>query len=401
MTVSTAFASGLDRSGQSVAAFLQPGHYAEMGVTVVDPQVSGRGTGRYADYAIDNMAESYAFPSAALKLQITDQVSLGLLFDEAFGANGAYSAGDGVLKDESGMFFSAGENTEAEVKANNITFLMGYQPNQRWNLYGGLVYQSFKASVQTRGLSYGHKDGLGYYNAVMDQDESMGWLAGVAYQVPEIGLKAALTYRSKIEHSLRTHEYGQSNILMLNGFSRPDFDVFTQNKVITPQSVNLDLQTGVAKGTVVFLNSRWVNWAGFTIRPEFFAGVSEMLGQAQVTPDNPNGFDLLKYKDNQFSTNLGVGHKMNEHWSGNVSIGWDSGTGEYASTLGPTQGYMSYGVGLQYHPQPNYFIAAGLKYIQIGDAKAQSASAYGSKNAIADFNANDSWAYGLKIGYRF
>lgn len=92
---------------------------------------------------------------------------------------------------------------------------------------------------------------------------------------------------------------------------------------------------------------------------------------------------------------------MNEHWSGNVSIGWDSGTGEYASTLGPTQGYMSYGVGLQYHPQPNYFIAAGLKYIQIGDAKAQSASAYGSKNAIADFNANDSWAYGLKIGYRF
>jgi long-chain fatty acid transport protein len=302
---------------------------------------------------------------------------------------------------ENGLFFSAGENTQAEVKANNMTLLFGYQPDQHWNFYAGLAYQSFKASVQTRGVSYGLDNALGHYNAVMQQDESIGWVAGLAYQIPDIAFRAALTYRSEIKHSLATHEYGQSNILMLNGFDDPIFDTVTQNQVITPQSVNLDLQTGIAKGTLLFLNSRWVNWANFSIKPKFFGEVADMLGEAHATPDNLNGFDLLKYKDNQFSTTLGIAHKFNEQWAGNTSIGWDSGTGQYASTLSPTKGYWSYGIGLQYSPQTHYFIAGGLRYIQIGDAQAQSASSYGSNNSIADFKHNDSWAYGLKVGYRF
>ena len=30
------FAAGLDRSGQSISAFLQPGNYAEAGISVLD-----------------------------------------------------------------------------------------------------------------------------------------------------------------------------------------------------------------------------------------------------------------------------------------------------------------------------------------------------------------------------
>ena len=36
-----AFAAALDRSGQSIAAFLQPGNYFEAGISVLDPNVSG------------------------------------------------------------------------------------------------------------------------------------------------------------------------------------------------------------------------------------------------------------------------------------------------------------------------------------------------------------------------
>ena len=36
-----AFAAALDRSGQSIAAFLQPGNYFEAGISVLDPDVSG------------------------------------------------------------------------------------------------------------------------------------------------------------------------------------------------------------------------------------------------------------------------------------------------------------------------------------------------------------------------
>ncbi len=38
------------------------------------------------------------------------------------------------------------------------------------------------------------------------EDDAYGWLAGVAYQIPEIALKAAVTYRSEIKHELDTSE---------------------------------------------------------------------------------------------------------------------------------------------------------------------------------------------------
>ncbi len=38
----------------------------------------------------------------------------------------------------------------------------------------------------------------------------MGWLAGVAYQIPEIALKASVTYRSEIKHEMTTYETSDS-----------------------------------------------------------------------------------------------------------------------------------------------------------------------------------------------
>ncbi len=37
----------------------------------------------------------------------------------------------------------------------------------------------------------------------------------------------------------------------------------------------------------------------------------------------------------------------------------------------------------------------------LGDAKAQTGAQAGSDVYVAEFEDNDAWAYGLKIGYRF
>ncbi len=36
------------------------------------------------------------------------------------------------------------------------------------------------------------------YDATIKETGDIGWLAGFAYQIPEIALKASLTYRSEI-----------------------------------------------------------------------------------------------------------------------------------------------------------------------------------------------------------
>jgi len=88
---------------------------------------------------------------------------------------------------------------------------------------------------------------------------------GVAYQVPELGRKVSLTYRSKIDHHLKTNENGQSLILAIEKRtpSAAIFNVQSQTAIQTPQSVNLELQTALSKKLLVFGSFRWVNWKDF------------------------------------------------------------------------------------------------------------------------------------------
>jgi long-chain fatty acid transport protein len=399
------FAAALDRSGQSIAAFLQPGNYFEAGISVLDPTVEGKAKANYGGGNLSDMGDDYYFPSAALKLQPTEHFSFGLIYDQPFGADATYSAQDPLVGAGTGLFHLNGESTEVAVKTQNLSFILGFQPIESINIYGGAVYQTVEGDVHLRGAAYGAADGLGKYNASMKEDSAVGWLAGFAYQIPEIALKASVTYRSEIDHEASTRESGQSNILGValpgSPAASPTYDVQTNTKITTPQSVNLDLQTGIMANTVAFANLRWVNWKNFSIRPEQFGKVAEKLGAAGKTPDNPNGFDLVAYTDDQISATVGVGRKLSEKWAGNVSVGWDSGAGNPVTTLGPTEGYWNVGLGVQFSPAPNYFIAGGVKYFWLGDAAAQPASMFNTANAIAEFEDNHALAYGLKIGYKF
>ena len=408
-----AFAAALDRSGQSISAFLQPGNYFEAGLSALDPNVSGKVRSGYTpspavsanvvglqNTSLGDMGDDYYFPNAALKLQVTDHFSFGLIYDQPFGADATYSLSDtgSAALGGVGLFHNGKESTNVEVKTQNIAMIVGFQPNENFNIYGGGVYQTIKGHVKLRGLAYGGAAGFGGYNADISEDSATGWLAGFAYQIPEIALKASVTYRSEVEHSVGIEEssIGTGTLsAIMNNPALAGVSATGDTDVTTPQSVNLDFQTGVMANTVAFANVRWVNWKDFAIRPYAF-GVA-----AGKTPGYPNGFDLVAYSDDQWSANVGVGRKLNEQWAGNVSVGWDSGAGNPVTTLGPTEGYWNLGLGVQYSPTPATFIAGGVKYFWLGDAKAQTGAQFGTSNYVADFSDNDALAYGLKIGYRF
>ena len=390
-----AFAAALDRSGQSMSAFLQPGNYFEAGVSVLDPNVSGKATAATGGGQLADMGDDYLFPSAALKLQLNDHFSFGILYDQPFGADATYSTSDPLVAANTGLFHLNGEATEVEVTTQNLAMIVGFQPNENFNFYAGPVYQTVKGNVQLRGLAYGGSTTFGGYNANISEDGAVGWLAGFAYQIPDIALKASLTYRSEIEHKTTIEEssiapLGQNlgTVINLN-------NGLGETEITTPQSVNLDFQTGIMANTVAFANVRWVNWKDFSIRPYAFGVASKMA------PGYSNGFDLVAYSDDQWSTNIGLGRKLNDQWAGNVSVGWDSGAGNPVTTLGPTEGYWNLGLGVQYSPTPATFIAGGVKYFWLGDAKAQTGAQFGTSNYVAEFNDNDALAYGLKLGYRF
>lgn len=483
MPITALYAAAMDRSGQSIAPFLQPNNYFEAGISILDPTVEGKEADVSATRRdIEDMGNDYYFPSAAIKLQLTDNISFGLLYDQPFGADVAYSGNNIFVTDSSTTILDqklltglidqkfasltaeqkvglaiqgvkgadylktpAGQaefaqtlqaynnnatakaqidtgvkagitqqvdatkaylgkgQTSAKVDTENLSMIFGYQPIKNINIYAGGVYQTIDGSLHLRGQATSVYNG---YDATFKKDSGVGWLAGFAYQIPEIALKASITYRSEIDHKVTTHENVSSlpALVGLGQISQATADGIagTQKKtdITTPQSVNIDLQSGIMKDTVAFANIRWVNWKNFAIQPYQFGAISKIVGQLPSVAQ-PNGFNLLKYSDDQWNATVGVGRKLTDQWAGNVSVGWDSGAGNPITALGPTEGYWNVGLGVQFSPTPQTFISGGVKYFWLGDAQGQIASQSGKKTYVADFTDNTAIAYGLKIGYRF
>lgn len=378
---SLTFAAGLERSNQSINAFLQTGNYAEAGISGVVPSVKGKDA---AGHKVSNMADGYIVPNAALKVQATDHISLGLIYDQPFGADSTYAV-------ENSLFSDGKESTNVDVNTNNLTMLVGYQPNENWNIYGGAVWQTVEADIQLRGQAYSLLSG---YDIKLKNEDAWGWLAGFAYSKPEIGLRAALTYRSEIEHNARSQE--TSNLPLYAGKLGPGSEVLSYLgsidstvQAVTPQSVNFDFQTGITQKTLATASVRWVHWDQFKVTPDLLATATGML--PGVGKQN-----LIDYKDDQWTINLGLSHKFTDKWAGSAGVGWDSGAGNPVTILGPTKGYWSVGLGGQYSPTPSTFIAGGVKYFGLGDAKAQTAG-----QVKGDFTDNYAIGYGVKVGYKF
>ena len=106
--------------------FLQSGNYAEASISVLDPSVSGKSNN---GATVTDMADDYYFPSAALKVQATDHFSFGLLYDQPFGADSQYAPESNAFAQQNTVTNTL-EGTSVEVKTNNITALIGYQPNE-------------------------------------------------------------------------------------------------------------------------------------------------------------------------------------------------------------------------------------------------------------------------------
>ncbi|MBU8990952.1 hypothetical protein KTF61_15600, partial [Faecalibacterium prausnitzii] len=76
-------------------------------------------------------------------------------------------------------------------------------------------------------------------------------------------LKTSITYRSEIDHDMNMTE---TFSILHPVAGRVSLGSGTEKSTITtPQSLNLDLQTGIMKDTVAFANVRWVDWSTYKI----------------------------------------------------------------------------------------------------------------------------------------
>lgn len=455
-----AFGAGLDRSGQDVGAFLQDGTYAEAVYTYIDADVSGHDNATAAaasteeayikGKATGDMAPAYDFFRYGVKADINDMFSVGVLYDEPFGASvlhkgdsnfvaqggdvavaaltggrvpnlvaaqgalGQFQAEIGRLRQAIVAAQAANQDTTAlqaqlarvgvqatqlgaavnvatqaqaqkdqgtsvDIHTNNITALVGVKLGESKNiqLYGGGAAQRLTGEVHLRGTAYQAASG---YDAKISPNQAYGWVVGAAYAKPEIALKAALTYRSKIDHQSRISEVFAA--LGQAGVSTQDF------QVALPESYNLDFQTGVSPTMLLTAKARYVPWRDFAIEPPTYAAVTARANGGEPLP-------IVNYGKDQWSAEVGLAKKLSDALVVSGNVGWDSGTGNPSTTLGPINGYYSAGLGARYSLTPAWSISAGAKYLKFGNATANLPTGM----TAAKFDNNDGYIAGVKLTY--
>ena len=354
LTTSIASAGGLDRSGQGVGVLWEEGDVIQLSFGGASPSVSGTAVPGLGGFGSGDMSPTYFTLGFGYKNELSDQLSIAVIVDQPFGGDVDYPAGTN--------YFAQGST--ATVDSYAVTGLVKYQLNDNASVYGGLRYQSIKSAVTIP---------AGPYELETESTTGTGYVVGAAYEVPEIALRVALTYNSAIDHTQSVTE---------NGNPTPDVNFNS------PQSVNLDFQSGVAEDTLVFGTIRWVEWSTFAFTP---------LGYALAN----DGDSLLSYDNNTITYTLGVGRRFSDQFSGFATVGYEKANGGFAGNLGPTDGFTSVGVGGTYQLQDNLKLTGGISYVMVGNAVIEDPRDSEEGEDGAYFTDNSAIGGGLRITYSF
>ncbi|WP_434286982.1 OmpP1/FadL family transporter [Celeribacter sp. SCSIO 80788] len=348
---SGAHAGGMDRSRQSIAPLFETGTYVELSFGSVSPDVSGAYP-VMPGYELDagDVTPSFNMVSGAYKRDFNDKLSFALIIDQPFGADVDYGA--------STSYPIAGSN--ATVKTTAVTAVLRYKFDDRFSVYGGLRHLTSEGEVSL------YLSGTNFYQMETSTENDWGYLVGAAYEIPDIALRASLTYNSEIDIDFTADE------LSALGANSSDL------AVTMPKSVNFDFQTGIAADTLLMFSARWAEWTTTTIAPDDYVTII--------------GDNLVDHSDDTISYSLGLGRRFNDKLSGSFSIGYEKSYGGISGNLSPTDGYKSVAAGLKYQITDQTAISGGVSYAWIGDT---------TTSVGGEFEDNSAIGFGLKLSHHF
>lgn len=371
LSTSMASAGALDRTGQPIDVLFQEGNYAELNFSYTIPDVQGIfANAIFGPSESGDVASDFGVASLSFKSDLSDQVSLAVIIDQPFGAEVDYTDADP-------SYPIAGSIADYETLA--VTALGRYKFNETFSLHAGVRFIQVEASLLSQVASVAVDPVTGAptatlytYDGEFETDDGLGYVLGAAYERPEIALRVALTYSSDVEIS---HDTTFSGTALGTG----------KTEYTLPQSVNLDFQTGIAAGTLLFGSIRWVDWSSTVIDAAGYAF-------------NP----VVSYDDDYVTYTLGVGRQFTDQLAASAaliyepSIGsdFDPATAEGGlSNLGPTDGQLGVQLAANYAVTENVEVGVGVRYVSLGGGT--------SRFFGADFDDSDAVSAGLRIGYRF
>lgn len=347
--VSVCVAGGIERKNQSISPLFEQGNYVHLSLTSFLPEVSGRDV---AGQATGNVYRNFDLLEFGFKWDLNERLALALIYDQPYGVSTSYRALSPVLG-----------GTSATASVDSLTSVVQYKFANRFGLIGGLSLSTFEGSASLGGLAFSELSG---YSASLEKSTEVGYLLGASYAIPSIKFHSAITYRSDIEHVSD----------LMESISQGVSDL----PVTLPQSVTVDISTGISKDVLVFASVYWQDWSEFEIAPSALTAVS--------------GQGLLSFEKDSISYTLGVAKSLSQEWVAGAHLQREEGANSGPTPFGPVNGHNRLGLFATYS-YDNAKVTFGYSYTEFGDADPQL---QGSPSA--EFSDNNGVSLGLSVGYK-
>ncbi len=360
-TATTAQAGALDRTLQPVGVIFEEGNYAELSYGFTSPDVSGVVPG--VGIESGNVGVDYSTVTLSFKYDISERLSVGVVVDQPFGADINYDEADPGYPIE---------GSEATFESSSVTVLGRYKLDDNFSVHTGARFVTIDADLFVAVPSVGYS-----YDADFGEDSDTAYVLGAAYERPDIALRVALTYSSETSYSNDSSYESTSFGVAGSGGGPVEYTL--------PQSVNLDVRTGIAANTLLFGQIRWADWSETEINvPDYLF--------------NP----VVEYEEDVYTYTLGVGRQFTDRISAAASVIYESQNSDDfdpldpdsgVSNLSPTDGQLGLQLAGTYLVGNGLELSGGVRYTRLGDATTRT---FG-----AEFEDNEAVSVGLRVGYRF
>jgi long-chain fatty acid transport protein len=388
--VGTAHAGGFTRGTADTDIIFEEGNFnMRAGVTLVSPQrgyetITSPLLGGTVNTSDGDHVDGYAVPSFAIKFNLADDLRCAGTYTQSFGAGAEY----GLQAITAGLIDGTGTISEG-FESNEFGATCGYKfdlsKGRVW-LLGGVFGQDFDYQQVVRfpdpappGFPPGGTGTLSF-----NDSWRAGYRIGVAYEIPEIALRAQLMYRSAVTHSPGGTSGDTFVVKLANGFPLISFP--TDGEGTLPQSLELKVQSGIAPGWLAFGSVRWTDWSVLDV----------LTYNIQGLPGNPRVLEYF-YQDGWTVTG-GVGHAFNETVSASAGLSWDRGVSTTEDALTDTYTLFG-GVSLKDKLGGELRFGAAVSYLTSGSVDADPTPLTpGAGNSFA-YTVGDDWSVAGTLSY--
>jgi long-chain fatty acid transport protein len=301
LAAATAHAGGYDTGERDWDFLFQQDRFAfEAGTTYVDPQRK-----------LKNVSTT-AFPGTTASVEETDAFAVARLSVAArLGENarcmGSYREPWAGHADYGSSWVGAPSAITQDFSSTDLGLTCALATSLGpgdFHLLAGVSYQEISYELT-------QSEGIAGIRSTSVSDGSIGWRAGLAYEIPEYALRTSLIYNSEIDYDMT----GTVESALFSS-TTPVF-----GSISMPQSVELRAASGIAPNWLAFGAVKWTDWSVDQNMPLCASGTPTCTQAGAVS-----GLTLL-WKDT-WTVTIGAAHRLTQLVSLAADITWDQGASE-------------------------------------------------------------------------